>query len=83
MKMSLFIYTEKGFPGVASVKEPAHVIDAGSLGQEDPLKESIATHFIIFAWRISWAEEASRATVHGVKKSGTRLSTQLIYVCYL
>ena len=55
--MSLFIYTEKGFPGVASVKEPAHVIDAGSLGQEDPLKESIATHFIIFAWRITGTEE--------------------------
>ena len=42
--MSLFIYTEKGFPGVASVKEPAHVIDAGSLGQRDPFSTHLLQH---------------------------------------
>ena len=29
----------------------------GSLGQEDPLKESMATHSSILAWRIPWTEE--------------------------
>ena len=28
-----------------------------SLGWEDPLKEDIATHSSILAWRIPWAEE--------------------------
>ena len=28
-----------------------------SLGQEDPLKEEMATHFRILAWRIPWTEE--------------------------
>ena len=28
----------------------------GSLGQEDPLEEEMATHSSILAWRISWTE---------------------------
>ena len=28
-----------------------------ALGWEDPLKEDIATHSSILAWRIPWAEE--------------------------
>ena len=28
-----------------------------SLGQEDPLEESMATHSSILAWRILWTEE--------------------------
>ena len=28
-----------------------------SLGQEDPLKEEMATHSSILAWRIPWTEE--------------------------
>ena len=28
-----------------------------SLGQEDSLEESMATHSSIFAWRIPWTEE--------------------------
>ena len=28
-----------------------------SLGQKDPLKEVIATHSSILAWRIAWTEE--------------------------
>ena len=27
------------------------------LGQEDPLKEEMATHSSILAWRIPWTEE--------------------------
>ena len=28
-----------------------------SLGQEDPLEESMATHSSVLAWRILWTEE--------------------------
>ena len=31
-----------------------------SLGGEDPLEESMATHSSILAWRISWTEEPAR-----------------------
>ena len=30
------------------------------LGQEDPLKEDMATHSSILAWRIPWTEEPGR-----------------------
>ena len=30
-----------------------------SLAREDPLEEGMATHSIILAWRIPWAEEPS------------------------
>ena len=30
---------------------------AQSLGQEDPLKEEMATHSSILAWQIPWTEE--------------------------
>ena len=30
---------------------------AGSLGQEDPLEEGMATHSRILAWKIPWTEE--------------------------
>ena len=30
----------------------------GSLGQEDPLQEGMATHSSILAWRIPWTVEA-------------------------
>ena len=32
----------------------------GSLGQEDPLEEEMATHSYILAWRTPWTEEPSR-----------------------
>ena len=40
-----------------------------SLGQEDPLKEGMAPHFSIVAWRIPVNRGAWWATVHGVTKS--------------
>ena len=43
----------------------------GSLGQEDPLEEEMATHSSILSRRIPWTEEP---TVHGVTKSWIRLS---------
>ena len=49
-----------------------------SLGWEYPLEESMATHSSILAWRTPMERGASRATVHEVAKSQTRLrlSTQ-------
>ena len=35
----------------------------------------MAIHASIHAWRISWTKELGGATVHGVTKSWTRLST--------
>ena len=45
-----------------------------SLGREDPLKEGMANHSSILAWRIPTDRGAWQATVHGVAKSWTRLS---------
>ena len=44
----------------------------GSLGQEDPLEEGMATHSSILAWSIPWTEETG-GLVHGVTKSPTLL----------
>ena len=41
----------------------------GSLGQEDPLKEEMAAHSSILAWRIPWTEEPNG--LHGVTESQT------------
>ena len=48
-----------------------------SLGWEDPLKEGMATHSSILAWRIPVDRGAWWATVHGVTESDRteRLST--------
>ena len=40
-----------------------------SLGWEDPLKEGLATHSSILAWRIPVDRGTRQATVHGVAKS--------------
>ena len=46
-----------------------------SLGWEDPLKESMATHSSILAWRIPSTEEPDRLyIVHGITKNQTQLS---------
>ena len=49
------------------------VIDYSSISgsRKDPLKEEIAIHSSILAWRIPWTEEPGQATVHGVTKSQT------------
>ena len=44
-----------------------------SLGWEDPLEESMATHSSILAWRILRDRGAWRAMVHGVVKNWTQL----------
>ena len=45
-----------------------------SLGLEDPLKEEMATHSSILAWRIPMDRGAWQATVHRVTKSWIQLS---------
>ena len=45
-----------------------------SLGQEDPLAESMATHSSILAWRIPKDRGIWWATVQRATKSRTRLS---------
>ena len=42
-----------------------------SLGQEDPLEWSVATHSSILAWRIRWTEEPGRLQFHGITESDT------------
>ena len=46
-----------------------------SLGQENPLEKEMATHSSILAWRTPMDRGAWWATVLGVEKSWTRLST--------
>ena len=45
----------------------------GSLGQEDPLEEEMATHSSILAWEIPWTEGPGGgvgATVYGSQNVG-------------
>ena len=64
-----FIYASIwAFPGGASGKEPTCQcrrrkrcgLQVRSLGREDFLKEAMATHFGILAWRIPGTEEPGR-----------------------
>ena len=45
-----------------------------SPGWEDPLEETMATHYSILPWRIPVDRGAWQVTVHGVTKSQTPLS---------
>ena len=53
-----------------SVKNPAAMQETQvrSLGREDPLKEEIATHSGILAWRIPGTEEADRLQSMGSQR---------------
>ena len=42
----------------------------GSLGQDDPLEEGMATHFSILAWRIPWKEEPGGLWSTGSQRIG-------------
>ena len=39
-----------------------------SLGRENPLEESMATHFNMLAWRTPWTEEPGRLQSMGSQK---------------
>ena len=45
----------KNPPAVQETQET----QVGSLGQEDPLEEEMATHSSILAWKIPWTDEPS------------------------
>ena len=60
-----------GFPGGLDGKEFA--CSAGDLGWEDPLKDGMATHSSILAWKLPMDRRTWRATVHGVAKSRTQM----------
>ena len=44
---------------------------AGSLGQEDPLEERMATHSSILAWETPWAENPGGLPSIGSKRDTT------------
>ena len=48
-----------GFPGVSAVKNPPAMQQTlvGSLVQEDPLEEGMATHSSVLAWKTPWIAE--------------------------
>ena len=54
------------------MKNPPAMQETGvpSLGQEDPLEESMATHSSILAWRIPWTEEPGGLQSTGSQKVG-------------
>ena len=56
-----------GFPGGASGKEPTC-----QSRRRDPLKEEMAAHSSVLAWRTPWTEEPGRLVL-GVAKSQTQL----------
>ena len=53
------LHPRRGCPGGSEVKNLPAVQEmrVQSLGWEDPLKEEMATHSSILAWRIPWTEE--------------------------
>ena len=61
----------KNLPAMQELRE----LWVQSLGQEDSLEEETANPSSILAWKNPMDGGAWRATVHGVTKSWTRLST--------
>ena len=49
-------------------------IQVQSMGQEDPLKEKMATHSRILAWEIPWTEEPGVLQSMESQKNWTQLS---------
>ena len=49
-------------------------------GDMSSIKEEMATHSSILAWRIPWTEQPERATLHGVTKSWIRLNPLSTYL---
>ena len=49
---------------------PGNARDAGSMGQEDPLEEGMATHSSILTWGIPWTEEPGRLWSIGSQRVG-------------
>ena len=59
-------------PGGAVMKnQPAQETWIRSLGQENPLKEGMATHSNILTWRIPWTEGSGRLQFMGLQRVGS------------
>ena len=71
MDIKLINGTSLAGPVVKTLCFPMQGAWVQSLGWEDPLKEGMATHSRILAWRIPMDRGAWQATVHGVAKSQT------------
>ena len=54
--------------------------DVQSLGREDLLKESMATHSSILAWRIPWTEDPGKLQSRGLQRINT---TEHMQMCVL
>ena len=68
---------EVWFPGGSVGKASAcNAGDTGSLGQEDPLEEGMATHSSILAWRIQGTEEPGGLQSMDLKGSDTTEVTE-------
>ena len=67
---SACVHTQRGFPGGSDGKESACKAETWvqSLGQEDTLKEGMATHSSILTWRIPWIEESGRLQSMGSQR---------------
>ena len=65
----------KGFPGGVMVKNlhanAGNITGAESLGWEDSLEKSLATHSRNLVWKMAWTEEPAGAMVHRVAESDT------------
>ena len=67
-----------GFPGGSVVKNPPVMQKTWvrSLGREDPLDDSRATHSSILAWIILWTEESGGLQFMGLQRVGHDLVTE-------
>ena len=71
----------RGFPGGTVVKNPP--VGAGdteaqvrSLGRDDPLEKTMATHSSILAWRITWTVEPGGLQSMGSQRVGHDCATK-------
>ena len=60
MSASLMAQTVKNLPAMQETQ-------ARSLDREDPLKENLATHSSVLAWRVPWTEEPGRLQSIGLQ----------------
>ena len=74
----------QGFPGSSAIKNPPAMQESQetqvrSMGQKNPLEEGMATHSSILARKKNLMDRGAwQATVHGVTKSRTQLSTYAV-----
>ena len=62
----------RGYPGGSVVKNPSakQMLQAPSLGREDPLEEELAPRSSILAWEIPWTEEPGGSQSRGSQRVG-------------